>query len=258
MQTWSRNSRVTGRIPEAEHPRDGARGVGEVGEVGHPRSRRLSRRKKAQRELGHHREGPLAPAQQAREVIARDVLDEASAAADHLSRGEHGLDAEHVVAGDPVLQGPQPARALGDVAADRRGGLAAGIGGEQQVLRGGSLGQLDGADSWLADRHEVVAADLLELVHARQHEHDPTVVGHRAAAQVGSGPAGTTGIRRSLATLRISATSSVPAGKTTHSGVPRSSGVGVGRERVQRAGVGANVVAADDRFEPGDEGVGWR
>src|SRR4249919_1748479 len=43
-----------------------------------------------------------APAERTPQVIAGDVLHESPAAADDLSRRQHRLDAEHVVAHDPV------------------------------------------------------------------------------------------------------------------------------------------------------------
>ena len=100
---------MTGSTPEAEHPRHGPGGIGEIGEVGHAGAGGLGRGHQPQRQLGHHRERALAAAQQAPQVIARDVLHEPPAAADDLAGGQHRLDAEHVVARDPVLQRAQAA-----------------------------------------------------------------------------------------------------------------------------------------------------
>ena len=167
-----------------QHPRHRAGGVGEIGEVGHADTGGLGRGHQPQRQLGHHRERALAAAQQAPQVIARDVLHEPPAAADDLARGQHRLDAEHVVARDPVLQRAQAARALRDVPADGRDRLAARVGREQEALRGRRLRQLDRAHARLADRDELRVADLLDLVHPREHEHDAAAVRDRPRAQV--------------------------------------------------------------------------
>ena len=73
-----------------------------------------------QRGLGDQREGPLRAHEQLGEVVAGRGLDELAAGADHLARGEHRLEAEDVMAGHAVLDGPHPAGVGGDVAAERR------------------------------------------------------------------------------------------------------------------------------------------
>ena len=97
-----------------------------------PIAGRLGRGHQPQRQLGHHRKGALAAAQQAPQVIAGDVLHEPPAAANDLTRRQHRLDAEHVVARDPILQRAQAARALRHVPADRRSRLAPGSGGNRR------------------------------------------------------------------------------------------------------------------------------
>ena len=172
-----------------QHPRHRARGVGEIGEVGHADAGRLGRGHEPQRQLGHHRKRALAPAEQSPQVITGDVLHEAPAAANDLSRRQHRLDAEHVVARDAVLQRAQTARALRDVPADGRDGLAARVRREQEALRGRRLRQLDRAHARLADRDELRVADLLDLAHPRQHEHDAAAVRDRPGAQIRARPA---------------------------------------------------------------------
>ena len=172
-----------------QHPRHRAGGVGEIGEVGHAHAGRLGRGHQPQRQLGHHRKRALAAAEQAPQVIAGDVLDEPPTAADDFSRRQHRLDAKHVVARYPVLQRPQSARALRDVPADGRDRLAARVRREQEALRGRGLRQLDRAHSRLADRDELRVADLFDLVHPRQHEHDAAAVRDGPRAQVRARPA---------------------------------------------------------------------
>ncbi len=92
----------------AHHSRHRAARRGERGEVREAELRGLRGRHKAHRQLGEHRKRALAAAQQAQDVVARDVLDQLAAGADHLAGGQHGLAAGQVVARDPVLQAPQP------------------------------------------------------------------------------------------------------------------------------------------------------
>jgi hypothetical protein len=98
--------------------------------------------------------------------------------------GQDRLEAHDVVAGHPVLQPPQAARAAADVAAERRGDLAAGV---RRVEKAGGrrrLGQRPIADRRLAHRHQVLRVELEQPVHARGDEHDPAALRNAGGRQV--------------------------------------------------------------------------
>ena len=77
-----------------------------------------------QRRLGDERERALGPDDQLGEVVAGGRLHELAAGADDLAGRQHGLEAEHLVAGDAVLHRPHAAGVGGDVAAEAGAVLA--------------------------------------------------------------------------------------------------------------------------------------
>ena len=78
-------------------------------------------------DLRHDRQRAFAADQQAEQIRTRRVGQRA-ADAHELAVGHHGLDLEHVVHGEAVLQAMRAAGVLGDVAADRAHLLARRIG----------------------------------------------------------------------------------------------------------------------------------
>jgi len=70
----------------------------------------------AQAGLDDNRQRPLRPGQQAGEVVFRVIVGPA-ASPQHLSIGQHDLQAGHVIGSDAVLEAVRSAGVLGDVAA---------------------------------------------------------------------------------------------------------------------------------------------
>ena len=151
---------------------DRARRGLEVAEVGGAGRLGLGRGQQLERDLGQHGERPLGADQQTHEVVAGDVLGQLAAHAQHAPAHEHGLEADHVVARDAVLEPAQAARALHHVAADRRDHLRARIGRVEQALRGHGLLQQGVLQTRLAGRREVLLVDLDQLAHAGARQHD--------------------------------------------------------------------------------------
>ena len=143
----------------------------------------LGQGQQPQHDLGHHGERPLRADEQLDEVIARHVLDQLAAAADHLARGQHRLQAAHIVLCDAVLDRARPAGALGDVAPDRARVHAGGIGRVKKPL--GLHGAVDvaGDHARLDSDHEVFLVDLEDTVHLFQRQHNAAVDGDGASAE---------------------------------------------------------------------------
>ena len=85
-----------------------------------------------ERRLGHQRECPLRTDDQLGEVVARRGLDDSAPGADDLSRRQHHLEPEDVMAGHAVLHRLHPARVGPDVAADR-GAVLTGVDGVREA-----------------------------------------------------------------------------------------------------------------------------
>ncbi len=121
------------------------------------------------------------------EVVAAIVLAQAAQAVPDTPVGQHGFEAEHLLAGIAVAQHIDAARVGRKIAAD----LAAAFGGqrrrEQPVgFRGGALHV--GEHAARLDRNGVVQrVELADAVQARKREHDLVLRarGHRAARQAG-------------------------------------------------------------------------
>lgn len=127
--------------PVADDARDRPARVGQGVEVGDARSRDRRHGQQRHRDLGDHREGALGAGEQPGEVIARDVLPQSAAGADHLAGGQHRLEAQDVVARDAILEAAQPTRAHGDIPADRGDRAAARVGGVEQALQRCGVGE---------------------------------------------------------------------------------------------------------------------
>ena len=151
---------------------DRARRGLEVAEVGGAGRLGLGSGQQLERDLGQHGERALGADQQTHEVVAGDVLGQLAAHAQHPPAHEHGLEADHVVARDAVLEAAQAARALHHVAADRRDHLRARIRRVEQALGGDGLLQQGVLQPRLAGRREVLLVDLDQLAHAGARQDD--------------------------------------------------------------------------------------
>ena len=98
-------------------------------------------RQQLQRDLQRDAEQALVAGEQPAPVRP-DVFAARAAPLDHFARGEHGLDAEHVVGGHAVFQAMRAAGVEGDVAADGADRLAGRIGRVVQPVRRGGLRHL--------------------------------------------------------------------------------------------------------------------
>ena len=140
--------------------------------------------------LGHDRERSLRTDDELGQVVSGRRLHELPAGADHVAVREHGLETEHLVAGDAVLHRAHPARVRRDVAAERGAVLARAHRVDETERRQRGV-ELIEADAGLDDGDVVVGVDLDDLVHALEREHD--AVGARRA---GAGQSGARAPRR--------------------------------------------------------------
>ena len=89
--------------------------------------RRFRRAQNAHRRLGDDAELAFRSDQQPEQVVAR-LIEMAPADLDDAAVHQHHLDAENIVGGDAVFQAVRAARVHGDVAGQRAGELAGGVG----------------------------------------------------------------------------------------------------------------------------------
>ena len=107
----------------------------------------------------------------AKEVVARGI-EMLAAEAHDLAVDRHHFDADDVVGREPVFEAMNPARILGDIAADRAGDLARRVGRivEAQTLHG--VGNAEIGHARLSDDAavgHVDVEDLVELAHAEKN-----------------------------------------------------------------------------------------
>ena len=140
------------------------------------------------RDLGDHPQQPLRAGHQAQEIVALGIEMLAAQAHDVAVR-QHHLEAQQVVGGEAVLQAVHAARVLGDVAADRAGDLAGGIGRivEARVLH--RVGDAEVGHAGLGDDAAVLEVDLEDPVEFAQPQHDAVGERQGAARERGAGAA---------------------------------------------------------------------
>ncbi len=139
----------------------------------------------AQRGLGDQGQGALRADHQLGQVVAAGRLHEPAAGGDHLTGAEHRLDAQHVVAGHPVLDRPH-APGIGGHVATQAGRLLAGEHRVDQAVRGQGLVQLGQGHPGLDHGHVVVGVDLQDAVHPLEGDHHPLRGGDAPAGQAGA------------------------------------------------------------------------
>ena len=174
----------------------------------------------------HQGQGSLGPDHQLGEVIAACRLHELAPGDEHLAGAEHGLDAEHVVAGHAVLDRPHPPGIGGHVAA-QAGRLLPGEHRIDEARRQQGCIELGQGDTGLDDGHMVGQVDLEDPVHPFEGHHHATLDGDGAPESPVPDPRATRGVCSATATFTMAATSSVLAGRTTAKGTtcgaPRAS-----------------------------------
>ena len=135
--------------------------------------------------LGDDGEGALGADDQLGEVVAARRLHQLAAGADDLARAQHGLDAEHLVAGDAVLHRPHATRVGGHVATEAGAVLAREDGIDEPVGGGGPVELVEG-HAGLHDRHVVLGVDLDDRVHPLEADEDAAVTGDAPAREAGA------------------------------------------------------------------------
>ena len=139
-------------------------------------------------DLGDDGQRPFAADQHADQVEARMVFRRA-AELDDRAVGQHGLDAQHVIDRDAVLERVRAAGIGGHVAADRAGPLARRIGG---IVIAGALqriGEPEVDHARLDDGVAVAEVDLQDPLHPREHDHHAAAHRQAAAGQARARPA---------------------------------------------------------------------
>ena len=134
---------------------------------------------------GDDAEGALRADEELEQRQARDVLDPLAAEGDQGAVGEHHVEAEHVVGGDPVLHAAQAAGVGRDVAADRADLVRAGVRRVPEALRGGGPLHLDVEGAGL-DHGDPAGGVDLDRAHPLGRQHDAAVDGERPAGQPGA------------------------------------------------------------------------
>ena len=109
---------------------------------------------------------PSEPTTTPVQVVAGQVA-RGAAEPDDLAVREHDLEAEDVVRRDAVGEAVGPAGVLGDVAADRAGALAGGVGRVVEAVLGDRLAEVQVDDAGLDQRRPVLDVDLEDALHAR-------------------------------------------------------------------------------------------
>src|SRR3954466_9353735 len=144
-----------------------------------------------QRHLGDDPEGALRTDHEAGQVVAGHPLRGAPAHAHGRAvvpgrAADNRLQAEHVVAGDPVFEAAQATGVRGDIAADRGPRRAGRVGRVPEAVLGDRGLQVVVHHSGFHHRDQVVGVDLEDAVHPRQVEHEAAVDGVGPAGQSGS------------------------------------------------------------------------
>ena len=156
-----------------------------VSNAGEQRLHRFGPAQDPHRHLRDDRERAFRSDEQPEQIRAGRV-DQRAAEVHDLPVGQHGLDAEHVVHGEAVLEAVRAAGVLGDVAADRADLLARGIGRVVVAERRDLPRDLEVGHAGL-DRDALVRdVDVEDAIEARQRDDDAAGHRQRAARQPGA------------------------------------------------------------------------
>ena len=161
----------------------------EGGEGGQDRGRVGQQRVEAAGDLGDQAEGALRADHQLGEVVAGGGLHDLAAGAQDLARGQHQLQAQHLVAGHAVLDRPHAAGVGGHVAAQGAAALAREHGVDEAV-GGEGLVELGQGDPRLDHGDVVVGVDLEDLGHGVEGHHQAALDRDGGPGEAGARPPG--------------------------------------------------------------------
>ena len=137
------------------------------------------------RRLRDDRQRAFRADEDAEQIEARRI-EHGAAEVHDLAVRQHGLDAQHVVDREAVLQAVRAAGVLGDVAADRADDLARRVGRVVAAERRDVLRDRQIRDARLDHGPQVGDVDLEDPVHPRQPDHDAVGDRQRAAGEAGA------------------------------------------------------------------------
>jgi hypothetical protein len=140
----------------------------------------------------------------------------------HRPVGQHDLELQHVVRGEPVLEAVRAAGVLRDVAADRADLLAARVGRVVEPVRRGRGGDLQVRDAGLDGRAAVDRVDLQDPLEPGQGDDDAVRDGQRPPDRPVPAPRATKGTRCSAQTRTAAATCAASRGAAPARGRPGS------------------------------------
>ena len=138
-------------------------------------------RQQLQGGLSDNAQQPLGADKQPVQLEAGLVFVRAPAQSQHSAVREDHLQAEHVIAGDAVLEAARAAGVGDDVAANRIVRPAGRVRRIEEPQLFDCLLELLRINAGLNHRHKVGGVDFLDPVHARQRKHDAAADGHAAA-----------------------------------------------------------------------------
>ncbi len=137
--------------------------------------------------LGDDAQRPFGTGEEARQVVARDVLDGLAAGLQDRAVGEDHFEAHDVVGRHAVLDGPHAAGILRHVAADGGEFPACRVGRVEEPLGGAVVVEIDRANPGLGPDHHVVLVEFDDLRHALQGEGDAALEGNASAGAAARG-----------------------------------------------------------------------
>jgi len=144
-------------------------------------ARRAHARLQADGRLGDDAERALGADEEREQVVPRPALERAAPKAHDLARAQHDLDAEHALARDPLAHAAQPPGVRREVPADRADLEARGIGRKGEAVGLGGALERAVQHARLHHRDAVARADLEDLVHLHEREHQAAICRDRAA-----------------------------------------------------------------------------
>ena len=175
-------------MPCCDHRGHGVAGLADVVEAGHDAARQQRFGHQLDRDLGGHRQHPLAADDDAQQVEP-GAVQRIAAEFHRLARRRKAAHFLHVVKREPVFQAMHAAGVFGHVAADGAGDLAGRVRRVVQPVRRRCLADREVAHPALHGGRARHRIELEDSVEARQRECHPQRIGHRAAGQARSGAA---------------------------------------------------------------------
>ena len=140
----------------------------------------LGAHEQADGDLGDDGQGAFGADQQPHQIVAGAVGRGATDAHDLTTGNQHRFQCQHVIRGDTVCQAMGATGVLRDVAANRAGWLAGGIGGIVQPVRRYPVRQFGVDHPRLDDCDSISQVHAPDAVEARGGQNYATLNGHRA------------------------------------------------------------------------------